>query len=100
MLCGGLADAFGRKKFYLIGALATFAVSLGTAFAPNAITFILLCAALGVTSAILTPASVGIIAASFPDGNFKNKSFAALGAGQPCGKSRSRRGSQRRAMED
>jgi len=83
LIGGGLADSFGRRSCFLIGTTFTGLVGLITAFTSDATLFILMCAFLGLGGALLTPAGVGIIGASLPDGKFKNNSFSALGAGQP-----------------
>jgi EmrB/QacA subfamily drug resistance transporter len=67
MLTGGkLADYFGRRRLFVIG-LATFAgASLACGLAPNASFLIGARAAQGIGAAIMNPATLSIITATFP----------------------------------
>lgn len=84
LLMGALADAYGRRVFFLLGILWLMAFSLALTFATTSTQFIALCAALGIGSAILSPASTGLLS-FLPQGNLRNTSYAFLGAGQPIG---------------
>jgi EmrB/QacA subfamily drug resistance transporter len=67
MLTGGkLADYFGRRRLFIIG-LATFTLaSLACGLAPNAGFLIGARAVQGLGAAIMNPATLGIITATFP----------------------------------
>jgi EmrB/QacA subfamily drug resistance transporter len=67
LLGGSLGDRFGRRRMFVIG-IAWFAVaSLLCALAPSAITLIAARALQGIGGALLTPASLAIIQASFAE---------------------------------
>jgi EmrB/QacA subfamily drug resistance transporter len=67
MLTGGkLADLFGRRKIFVIGLVIFTASSLACGLAPNAAFLIGARAVQGVGSALMNPATLGIIAATFP----------------------------------
>jgi EmrB/QacA subfamily drug resistance transporter len=63
---GKLADLFGRRKIFIIG-LAVFSLSsLACGFAPNAGFLIGARAAQGIGAALMNPATLSIITATFP----------------------------------
>ena len=67
LLSGGkLADLFGRRRLFIVG-LATFtAASLACGLAPDAHFLIAFRAVQGIGAAIMSPATLSIIAATFP----------------------------------
>ncbi|CEH19371.1 Predicted transporter (major facilitator superfamily) [Ceraceosorus bombacis] len=85
LVFGGLADTFGRRPSFLIGVAWQIIVSLLTIFVTSGQQLIVASAAMGVGVALISPACVGMLGASIPEGNFKNNAFAALGGGQPVG---------------
>ncbi|PWN43050.1 MFS general substrate transporter [Ceraceosorus guamensis] len=85
LVFGGLADTFGRRPSFLIGVAWQMIVSLLTIFVTSGQQLIVASAAMGVGVALISPACVGMLGASIPEGNFKNNAFAALGGGQPVG---------------
>ena len=67
LLAGGLADRFGRRRILVIG-LAVFAVADIGAMLSDAIAPLVVCRAIiGVASAFILPAALGIIIELFPD---------------------------------
>jgi EmrB/QacA subfamily drug resistance transporter len=64
---GAMGDRFGRKRIFLIGAIAFAATSLGCALAPTIESLIAARTAQGIAGALLTPASLAIISAAFTD---------------------------------
>src|SRR5919202_7108635 len=67
MLTGGkLADLFGRRRLFIIGLLIFTASSLACGLAPNAGFLIGARVVQGVGAAIMNPATLGIITATFP----------------------------------
>src|SRR5438128_792504 len=67
MLTGGkLADLYGRRKIFVIGLIVFTGASLACGLAPNASFLIGARGVQGVGSALMNPATLGIIAATFP----------------------------------
>ena len=64
---GAAADRFGRRRVLLIGVGVFTAASLGCALAPDVIILIAARAVQGIGAALLTPASLAILGASFSD---------------------------------
>jgi EmrB/QacA subfamily drug resistance transporter len=68
ILVGGvMGDRFGRKRVFLIGTIAFAVCSLFCGLAPSIETLIAARSAQGVAAALLTPASLAIISATFVD---------------------------------
>jgi EmrB/QacA subfamily drug resistance transporter len=67
MLTGGkLADLYGRRKLFVVGLVVFTAASLACGLAPSASFLIGARVVQGVGSAIMNPATLGIITATFP----------------------------------
>src|SRR5438067_2496689 len=67
MLTGGkLADVYGRRKLFVVGLVVFTAASLACGLAPNAGFLIGARVVQGVGSALMNPATLGIVAATFP----------------------------------
>jgi EmrB/QacA subfamily drug resistance transporter len=63
---GGLADAHGRKRVFLVGVTLFVAASVGCGLAGNVATLIAARVVQAVGAALLTPASLSIVIAAFP----------------------------------
>ncbi|KAF9048977.1 major facilitator superfamily domain-containing protein [Panaeolus papilionaceus] len=85
LMCGRLADLYGRKKTFLIGSFIMAAFNLGCGFAQNVITLDILRGLQGVGAAAVVPASLGILANSFPPSRARSLAFASFSAGAPIG---------------
>src|SRR5437868_153470 len=67
MLTGGkLADLYGRRRLFVVGLIVFTGASLACGLAPNAGFLIGARVVQGVGSAIMNPATLGIITATFP----------------------------------
>src|SRR5438132_7531807 len=67
MLTGGkLADLYGRRKLFVVGLVVFTAASLACGLAPNAGFLIGARVVQGIGSALMNPATLGIITATFP----------------------------------
>src|SRR5947208_6944435 len=67
MLTGGkLADLYGRRKLFVVGLVVFTAASLACGLAPNAGFLIGARVVQGIGAAIMNPATLGIITATFP----------------------------------
>ncbi|MFF2654263.1 DHA2 family efflux MFS transporter permease subunit [Streptomyces sp. NPDC058045] len=66
LLCGSLADRFGRKRLLLTGLLIFMGFSVAAAFADGSTALIALRAAMGVGAAMIMPATLSIIKDVFP----------------------------------
>ncbi|KAJ3937129.1 MAG: major facilitator superfamily domain-containing protein [Lentinula lateritia] len=85
LLFGRLADLYGRKKVFLLGSFWLVAFTLGCSFAQDALTLDILRGFQGLGSAATIPASLGILAHTFPPGKARAIAFATFAAGAPLG---------------
>lgn len=89
LVTGSLADAIGRRRLFIWGAIALAAASLLGALAPNAGTLIVARVGQGMASAALISTSLGIVGHLFTDpvarGRATGHWAAALGAGLTIG---------------
>ncbi|KAI9464426.1 efflux transporter [Lactarius psammicola] len=85
LLCGRLADLYGRKRVWLIGYLILMVFSIGSGFAQSATALDTLRGIQGIGPAAVIPASLGILAKAFPPGPSRSIAFATFSAGAPIG---------------
>jgi EmrB/QacA subfamily drug resistance transporter len=80
LLAGGrLADAFGRRRLFLIGLAVFTASSLLAGFAEGATTLIAARALQGIGAAAVTPTTLAIISATFADPRERNAAVGIWG---------------------
>ena len=80
LLAGGrLADAFGRRRLFLIGLAVFTGSSLFAGLAGGAATLITARAAQGVGAALVTPTTLAIISATFTDPRERNAAVGVWG---------------------
>ena len=65
LVCGSLGDLFGARRLFLIGIVAFGITSVACAAAPDGTTLIVARGFQGIAGAILTPAGLAVIAATF-----------------------------------
>jgi EmrB/QacA subfamily drug resistance transporter len=65
LVCGSLGDLFGARRLFLIGIVAFGITSVACAAAPDGNTLIVARGFQGIAGAILTPAGLAVIAATF-----------------------------------
>ncbi|KAL5485602.1 hypothetical protein ACEPAI_6643 [Sanghuangporus weigelae] len=82
---GRLADLYGRKKAFMIGTVWLGVFSLGCGFANNINALFILRGLQGIGPAATVPASLGILAHSFPPSRARSIAFATFSAGAPVG---------------
>ncbi|KXN82110.1 hypothetical protein AN958_03164, partial [Leucoagaricus sp. SymC.cos] len=85
LVCGRLADLYGRKKAYLSGTLMLAVFTLACGFANNILTLIILRGIQGIGAAATIPASLGILAHAFPPSRARSLAFATFSAGAAVG---------------
>ncbi|KAH9031335.1 efflux transporter [Lactarius pseudohatsudake] len=85
LLCGRLADLYGRKRVWLAGYLILAVFTVGAGFAQSGITLDILRGIQGLGSAALVPASVGILAKAFSPGPSRSIAFSVYSAGAAIG---------------
>lgn len=80
LLAGGaLADRYGRRRLFIVGA-SIFAVgSLVCVFAPTVAVFLGARIVQGLGAALASPAALGLVAANFPDMEERNKALGIWG---------------------
>jgi EmrB/QacA subfamily drug resistance transporter len=80
LLAGGrLADAFGRRRLFLIGLAVFTASSLFAGFAGGAATLIAARGVQGIGAALVTPTTLAIISATFADPGERNAAVGVWG---------------------
>lgn len=80
LLGGRIADLFGRKRMFLIGAAAFATTSLLCGLAQTALSLILFRALQGLAAAILSPTSLSSVTRMFPEGRERNIALGIWGA--------------------
>ncbi|OXM82680.1 MFS transporter [Paenibacillus rigui] len=80
LLGGRIADLFGRKRMFLIGAAAFATTSFLCGLAPTALLLILFRAVQGLAAAILSPTSLSSVTRMFPEGRERNIALGIWGA--------------------
>jgi len=81
MLIGGrLADLFGRRRLFLIGLAVFTLASLAAGLSSDVGTLIASRAVQGVGAALLTPTTLAIISATFPEKRDRNVAIGIWGA--------------------
>lgn len=85
LVFGRLADIYGRKKVFLLGNAFLGAITLGCAFPTKVLTLEVLRGIQGIGSAAVIPASLGILAETFPPSRARSMAFATFSAGAPIG---------------
>jgi MFS family permease len=76
LLTGGrLADLFGRRRLFLIGLTLFTGASLLAGFASSQLELVTARGLQGAAAALLTPTTLAIIAAAFPDGKERGKAI-------------------------
>jgi MFS family permease len=85
LLFGRLADLYGRKLVWQIGAVWMIAANVGCSLARTSVQLIVLRAMAGIGPAAMLPAALGILAHSFPPSRARSTAFATFSAGAPIG---------------
>ena len=67
LLGGSLGDIFGERRVFAVGVAGLGATSLLCALAPTIGLLVAFCALQGITGALLTPSSLAVIVATFPE---------------------------------
>ena len=84
LLAGRLADLYGRRRVFVVGLALFSAASLGCGLSGSPLELILFRAAQGLGAAIVVPAALAIISATFPEGrehDFAMGVWTAVAAG-------------------
>ncbi|KAK7677746.1 hypothetical protein QCA50_019298 [Cerrena zonata] len=82
---GRVADLYGRRNVFLVGCVLQGVFALGCGFANDLVTLGVLRGFQGLGAAATIPASLGILAHTFPPGHARSLAFATFSAGQPLG---------------
>jgi MFS family permease len=85
LLFGRLADLYGRKLVWKIGAVWTIAMTIACAISRTSIQLIVFRALAGAGPAAMVPAALGILANSFPPSRARSTAFATFSGGGPVG---------------
>ncbi|OZF55932.1 MFS transporter [Rhodococcus sp. 14-2470-1b] len=85
LTAGTVADDFGRRRTFAIGAAALAAGSVACAVAPNTLIFVIARIAQGIGGAALVASSLGIIAHTHPVGPLRARASGIWGASVGAG---------------
>ncbi|KAK1232623.1 hypothetical protein PQX77_004243 [Marasmius sp. AFHP31] len=85
LLFGRLADLYGRKLVFLIGSFWLLAFTIGCGCSNDPIVLSILRGFQGVGASATIPASLGILAETFPPSQLRSVAFACFAAGAPVG---------------
>lgn len=86
LLCGRLADVYGRRRVFRLGMAGMALACLCTPFAPNEVVFDVFRAVQGLSGAAALPTAVGIIFAALPaEGRAQVYAISCFSAGFPAG---------------
>ncbi|KAF8181299.1 major facilitator superfamily domain-containing protein [Pholiota molesta] len=85
LVFGRLADVYGRKKTFCAGSIFLAVMTLACGLSPNVMTLDILRGVQGIGAAATIPASLGILAHSFPPSRARSLAFATFSAGAPIG---------------
>jgi MFS family permease len=85
LLSGSLADLFGCRIIYLIGASLLIAFTMGCSLARTGIQLIMFRAFSGIALSLCLPSATRMITKAFPVGRGRNIAFACYGTAQPLG---------------
>jgi EmrB/QacA subfamily drug resistance transporter len=80
LLGGRLGDHFGRKRLYLIGSVVFSLASLAGGFAPSGATLIAARAVQGIGAALLTPGTLSLLTAAYPDARKRTRAIGIWSA--------------------
>ncbi len=79
LLCGRVADLFGRRRMFLTGMGLRTLASLICGLAPNAEVLLAGRTLQGLSAAITAPAALSMVMVTFPDGPARNKALGIWG---------------------
>ncbi|KAJ8074009.1 hypothetical protein PM082_012299 [Marasmius tenuissimus] len=85
LLFGRLADLYGRKLVFVIGSFWMLAFTIGCGCSNDPILLSILRGFQGVGASATIPASLGILAETFPPSQIRSVAFASFAAGAPVG---------------
>ncbi|HVB06768.1 MAG TPA: MFS transporter [Acidimicrobiales bacterium] len=75
LLGGRMSDLYGRRRLFLLGIGAFALASLGAGLAENSAELIGARAAQGLCAAVVSPAVLSLLAATFPEGHLRQRAY-------------------------
>jgi len=78
MVSGRAGDVYGQKTIFVVGIIGFALSSLTAGFAPSLLILIVSRGIQGVAAAMTTATALAILAATFPEGEERNKAFGVL----------------------
>jgi MFS family permease len=80
LTCGALADDFGRRRVFCLGAIVLAAASVVSAVAPSTVVFVLSRVASGIGGAAVVACSLALISHALPPGHARVRAMGMWGA--------------------
>src|SRR3989449_5098669 len=78
MVSGRAGDVYGQKRIFVVGIIGFAVSSLTAGFAPSLLVLIISRGVQGIAAAMTTATALAILAATFPEGEQRNKAFGVL----------------------
>src|SRR5881409_3003094 len=78
MVSGRAGDVYGQKRLFIFGIVLFTLSSLSAGLAPSLLSLVVSRAIQGVAAAMTTATALAILAATFPEGNERNRAFGVL----------------------
>ncbi|KZP27583.1 MFS general substrate transporter [Athelia psychrophila] len=85
LVCGRLADLYGRKLTFVLGTMWLLVFSIACGFAQTGVQLNILRGVQGIGSCASMSAAIGILASAFPVSRMRSFAFATFSAGAPLG---------------
>jgi EmrB/QacA subfamily drug resistance transporter len=85
LLGGRMSDVFGRRRLFIAGVVGFALASLGAGSSATATELIAARAAQGLCAAVVSPAVLSLLAATFPEGRLRHRAYAIWATSGPLG---------------
>jgi EmrB/QacA subfamily drug resistance transporter len=85
LLGGRMSDLYGRRRLFMVAICGFALASLGAGLSANTVEFIVCRAAQGLCAAVVSPAVLSLLAATFPEGHLRQRAYSMWAAAGSIG---------------